>query len=143
MSPYTSIRGVVKDLAGSWATFLVTERFKNIEEMEKVRCPSFFIHGKKDRLIPYEHSRKLFEKCKSIAAMNLSDTMTHNDFNLSEDIIRPLRKFFRQIGIKTDNENDIEFPEYIRKIPSYKQDTRKNRIVTPVKFPEKKTYIFS
>lgn len=117
MSPYTSIKEAVKDIAGSWATYLVADRFKNIEEIEKVKCPCFFVHGKKDKLIPYEHSRRLFSRCKCLAAMNLSESMTHNDFSLSNDIIRPLRKFFRQLDIKPDAENEVKLPEYIFKIP--------------------------
>lgn len=117
MSPYTSIRDAVRDIAGNWATYLVAERFKNIEEIEKVKCPCFFVHGKKDKLIPYEHSRRLFSRCKSLAAMNLSESMTHNDFSLSNDIIRPLRKFFRQLDIKPDGENNPKLPDYIFKIP--------------------------
>mmetsp|Transcript_33754 Transcript_33754/g.30592 ORF Transcript_33754/g.30592 Transcript_33754/m.30592 type:complete len:100 (-) Transcript_33754:190-489(-) len=95
MSPYTSIKNIVKDLVGSFGSLFVADRFKNIEEIERVKCPCFFVHGKMDKLIPYEHSKELFSKCKCLAAMNISETMTHNNFSLSNDIIRPLRKFFR------------------------------------------------
>lgn len=117
MSAYTTIKEAVKDIAGTWATIFVAERFKNVEEIEKVKCPTFLVHGKKDKLIPYEHTKKLFSKCKCLAAMNLSDTMTHNDFSLSNDIIRPLRKFFRQLEIRPDVGKDVTFPDYLFKIP--------------------------
>ena len=62
MSAFTSIKDVVKDLAGKWATYLIKERFLNIEHISKVNSPSFFIHGQKDSLIPYKHSQKLKSK---------------------------------------------------------------------------------
>ena len=62
MSAFTSIKAVVKDLAGKWATFLIKERFPNFEHISKVTCPSFFVHGLKDSLIPYKHSQELQSK---------------------------------------------------------------------------------
>ena len=59
MSAFTSIRSVVKDLAGAWAQFIIKERFNNLEEIVKVTCPTFFVHGQKDRLVPYSHSERL------------------------------------------------------------------------------------
>ncbi len=33
--------------------YLIADRFKNIDEIKNVKCPTMFIHGKKDNLIPY------------------------------------------------------------------------------------------
>ena len=62
MSPFTSIRAVVKDMAGSWAQHLFKERFNNLEAIKKVSCPTFIVHGQRDRIIPFEHSKKLHGK---------------------------------------------------------------------------------
>jgi fermentation-respiration switch protein FrsA (DUF1100 family) len=59
MSAFTSIRAVVRDLAGKWAQYLIKERFNNLEYMSRVTCPSFLIHGLKDNLIPYKQSQEL------------------------------------------------------------------------------------
>ena len=143
MSPYTSIRAVVRDIAGSWASYFVAERFKNIEEIEKVQCPCFFVHGSKDKLISHEHTQKLFEKCKSVAGINISESMTHNDFSLSSDIVRPLKKFFKQLDIKPEPSPEIPFPEYIKRVPADKVSRKiKKSITLPSTFPEKKTYNF-
>mmetsp|Transcript_30755 Transcript_30755/g.27956 ORF Transcript_30755/g.27956 Transcript_30755/m.27956 type:complete len:222 (+) Transcript_30755:33-698(+) len=53
MSAYTSIKRVVKDMAGSIAAGLVAERFKNIDEISKVKSPVLIIHGIADKLISY------------------------------------------------------------------------------------------
>jgi len=47
MSPYTSIKAAVAGIAGNLVSSLFAERFCNIDEMEKVECPCFLIHGKK------------------------------------------------------------------------------------------------
>lgn len=55
ISGFTSIRGVVSDLAGV-LKFLVKERFNNLEHIAKVVSPTFFLHGKKDTLISHNQS---------------------------------------------------------------------------------------
>lgn len=125
MSPYTSIKAVVRDIAGQILSSFVAERFSNIEEIEKAECPCFFIHGKKDKIIPWEHSRALFIKCKSVAGINLSESMTHNTFKMTNDIVNPTKKFLKQLGIK-GQKGKIEFPDYVLKVPlkEYKAKTR-------------------
>lgn len=62
MSPYTSIKDVVKNKVG-FLSFLVAEHFDNLKYMSEVKCPTFIVHGQKDTLIPYCHSQQLHEKC--------------------------------------------------------------------------------
>lgn len=59
MSSFLSLRSVVKDHVGSLHNIL-KERFNNYENIQKVKCPCFFIHGLQDKLISYQHSQKLF-----------------------------------------------------------------------------------
>jgi fermentation-respiration switch protein FrsA (DUF1100 family) len=65
MSAYTSIKGIISDFfftAGKFASWLLKERFNNIEYIENVKCPALFIHGKADKLISYQHSKTLANK---------------------------------------------------------------------------------
>jgi len=62
MSGFTSIRSVVKDFAGSWATYLIKERFDNLKAIAEVTCPTFIVHGQSDKLIPFSHSKQLHGK---------------------------------------------------------------------------------
>ena len=39
MSPYTSIKQVSRDLVGNVAAFLLSDRFRNIDVIDKVECP--------------------------------------------------------------------------------------------------------
>ena len=59
MSAYTSIKDVARSMLG-WMQFLsiiVYERFRNIDMIKDVNCPTFFLHGLMDRLIPPTHSQ--------------------------------------------------------------------------------------
>ena len=62
MSAFTSIRGVVRDLAGNFLQYLIKERFNNLENMAKVKCPAFIVHGLMDTFISYKHSQDLYSK---------------------------------------------------------------------------------
>ena len=44
MSPYTSIKNVVKNKVG-FLCALVAEHFDNLKLMPKVMCPTFIVHG--------------------------------------------------------------------------------------------------
>ena len=45
MSPFTSIKDLVKTLIGKAAVFLVKDRFRNIDKIVNVNCPTFIVHG--------------------------------------------------------------------------------------------------
>ncbi len=58
MSSFLSLKSLVKDHIGSLHNIL-KERFNNFENIKKVKCPCFFIHGLQDKLISFQHSQKL------------------------------------------------------------------------------------
>lgn len=123
ISPYTSIKAVVKDIAGQLVSTLFAERFNNIEEIEKVECPCLFIHGKKDTIIPWSHSKALYAKCRSLASVSFSETMGHNAFKSSSDIIVPIKNFIRKREFKPEK-STIALPDYIYKIPLKREKTK-------------------
>jgi len=115
LSPFTSIKGIVKDNYGSLVSSLIRERFENIEKTKKVECSTLFIHGEDDELIPFDHSKSLLSHCKSPAKLHISRKMAHNKFDVVSDIIVPIQMFFEEVGI-TINYNDIlNFPDYVFK----------------------------
>jgi len=54
MSAFTSIKAIIKDLIGKVASWLVRERFVNVDAIKEVTCPTLIIHGKSDELIPWQ-----------------------------------------------------------------------------------------
>lgn len=65
MSPFSSFREVAKHLIGNIFSYLIADRFRNIEHIKDVKAPIFLIHGKKDELVPYSHSKDLYKKNSS------------------------------------------------------------------------------
>ena len=102
MSAYTSIRRAVKSIAGSVAQYLVADRFKNIDHMPFVKCPTFILHGQKDKLIPYSHAQELHELCGGPSNLYLPPEMDHNEFDYIDDLIHPLLKFFKQCQLQLE-----------------------------------------
>jgi len=118
MSPYTSIRDVAKNIAGSLAQYFVADRFRNIDKMKKVGCSACFLHGMKDKLIPLKHCQELkdelekFSKEKGIIVTHhFGQNMTHNDFHFVHDLINPLKDFFKKckIELKSSDNDENEF----------------------------------
>jgi len=69
-------------------------------KIPNAECPILLIHGRKDTLIPYSHSEKLMWAAeKSICHLHLSPTMTHNDFNLEDDLIKPIQFMLKKCSI--------------------------------------------
>lgn len=99
MSAYTSIKEAAGDLAGRIGKSLVKERFENIKNMPHITCPTFFVHGIQDKVIPYTHSQKLHEQCKGPSSLFLPPLMNHNNFDYCDDLILPIATFLSQSGI--------------------------------------------
>lgn len=55
MSPFTSIKEAANSLVG-FLSIILKDRFRNIDIISKVKSPILLIHGKADKLIPYDHS---------------------------------------------------------------------------------------
>lgn len=119
LSPYTSLRLLIKSLAGSFMQYLVKDQLKNIEYLKKVTCPVLLIHGKKDGLIPYKHSEQLASVCAGSVTIFLSETMTHNKFEYYEDVISPIDKFFRENNIELHPTEPVQVPAEYLNTPSY------------------------
>jgi|LauGreDrversion4_2_1035121.scaffolds.fasta_scaffold73939_1 hypothetical protein len=115
MSPYTSIKDVSKSLFGKMS-FLVTpfviERFRNIDSIKSSRCPVFFLHGLKDKLIPHSHTLELNNHCPSISYLQLPENMDHNNFDFDEDLIKPFKAFLKKIdeGIAAEKKRALLNP---------------------------------
>ena len=45
MSPFKSLRDVIRETAGRFLQYLVNDRFRNIDNIKNVKCPTFLVHG--------------------------------------------------------------------------------------------------
>ena len=123
ISAFTSIKAVADNLVG-FLKILVKDRLMSVDYIKRVTCPILFIHGQKDPLIPFKETIILKDNCDCPFEVVLPIDMTHNDFNLHEDILEPINKFIIKNcnidGEKNKFENDqkikelYEMPEYIK-----------------------------
>ncbi len=95
MSPFKSLKDAAVAVVGSFLASLVADRLDNSEMIKDVTAPVFIIHGRKDELIPYQQAEALLENCNrsKFSYLLLPPEMTHNLFNVEDDLVRPLIKF--------------------------------------------------
>lgn len=72
ISPFTSIKRMVNEFGGSLATNFIKNHFDNLGIINQVKSPLLLIHGKRDKLISYEHSRDIFEKFQGMTELFLA-----------------------------------------------------------------------
>ena len=76
-----------------------------------------FIHGKKDTLIPYEHSQLIMANFKGKSEFHFPEEMDHNQFQMDEDVLIPIKKFLEKNTLY-DSENyflndEFQFPRIL------------------------------
>ena len=104
MSAYTSLRAVIKKIAGKVLQYVVRERFRNKDAMKHVVCPVFLIHGIRDQLIPYTQSQELLQACQNAPCyLSLPEEMDHTEFDFLNDLSFPLKEFLHKFDIKREN----------------------------------------
>lgn len=88
VSPFLSIRHIVKDFLGGFGAFFMKETLLNSQELiKKVTCPTLLIHGKKDGLISFKHSQILYENLNpniKIKMIKIFPDMDHTNMLLYE-----------------------------------------------------------
>lgn len=111
VSPYTSIKNVSKELVGNFiGGLLIKERFSNINKINEVSCPILLIHGKKDKLVPHQHSQCLAKTAENSIRVKvcLNENMEHNHFNMYIEIVNPIFEFFKDLEYSQDPERIIK-----------------------------------
>ena len=125
ISAFTSIKAVANNLVG-FLNILIKERFISSDYIKDVTCPILLIHGQSDPLIPFTETLKLKDNCNCPYEVLLPKFMTHNDFDLDDDIINPIIDFMIrhcfidketcEFDLTDDNiKNLFNTPEEVRK----------------------------
>jgi len=100
-APFESISDVVSSYAGDWASYLVSNRFRNIDKIKNVSCPLLIIHSEKDEIIPIKQGENLVAKARehhvNVRFHKIKDLL-HNETNVSRDISKPVRKMLKTSG---------------------------------------------
>jgi len=78
VAAFASINQVIRSLVGSLVSKVFLERFPNIQLIGNVSCPTLFIHGEKDSLVPPSQSVALFKQCRARKLLITPPSMEHN-----------------------------------------------------------------
>ena len=62
MSPFISIKTIVKEKTFEWIANMIPEKFNNLERCKNSKSPVLFIHGAEDEIVAVKHTEILFEK---------------------------------------------------------------------------------
>jgi fermentation-respiration switch protein FrsA (DUF1100 family) len=95
ISAFTSLKEVVSDRVGFFS-FLLKEQFLNSSLIDQVICPTLFIHGKNDTMVPSSHSEELFKECRAKKAIVVHEEMTHDFYLYKLHVVSPAKKFFEK-----------------------------------------------
>lgn len=105
VAAFASVNQVIRSLAGGLIAKAFLERFPNISLIGNVSCPTLFIHGEKDNLVPPSQSVALFKQCRARKLLITPPSMEHNT-NLFSDasfLAVPAINFFGLPGYQQDS----------------------------------------
>jgi fermentation-respiration switch protein FrsA (DUF1100 family) len=100
-SPFTSLVDVGRlhypILPVRW---LLRDRFSSIDAIERVRSPVLIVAGDRDRIVPLEQSRQLFDRTPEPRQLLIVSGADHNDAELLDgrQMIEAVRKFLEGLG---------------------------------------------
>jgi fermentation-respiration switch protein FrsA (DUF1100 family) len=78
-STFTSASDVARHALGSPIAALLRGRFESDRKIQNIRCPLLFFHGDRDRIIPLDLGRRLFEMAPEPKAFETLRGAGHND----------------------------------------------------------------
>lgn len=104
VNAFTTLRAAVRGLAGDFLAWLFPDSFNNERLISNVSCATLFIHGSLDRLVPAEHSVRLFKKCRSRKLLVTPPRMEHNSHLFADPgfLAVPSIHFFCFPGYRTE-----------------------------------------
>ena len=92
LSAFATLAGLADRLLFRGAGLLVGVSFDNLRRITFCTCELLVLHGERDELVPAGDALVLYNAAKNAALRNLflRETMTHNGFDMVEDIVRPM-----------------------------------------------------
>ena len=91
-APFTSITDIAKKRYKIYPVkYLILDKFDNFSKISKVLSPLLVISGKKDEVVPHEHSQKLYFNANEPKSSVFIDEAMHNnlyDFDIDKHVIK-------------------------------------------------------
>ena len=127
ISPFLSIRHMIRDILGRFISFAIRDRFKSGEYIKLVESPILIIHGQIDSIIKYYHATELYNRTTAPCELILPENMEHNEFDFYHEFSEPLQDFIVRNNIFGDaSDETITISEEIKKTPEEFKNPPKN-----------------
>lgn len=99
-STFTSVADMARAVTGIPLGALIGRRFASDEKISRVRCPILFFHGDRDRIVPFELGRRLFEAAPAPKHFETIAGAGHNDTALvgGAPYYQRIRDFLDQVA---------------------------------------------
>ena len=77
-------------------SLLLKDRYEIIKKLENINCPILIMHGKKDKIVPFQMGKKVFKNAKEPKFSYFPDDDDHM-MNYNKDLLDALSNFFKSI----------------------------------------------
>ena len=78
-------------------SFLLKDRFETIKKLKNISSPILVMHGKKDKIVPFDMGKKVFEKANEPKFSYFPDNDDHM-MEYNEELLETLSNFFKTIS---------------------------------------------
>jgi pimeloyl-ACP methyl ester carboxylesterase len=102
ISPFLSIRHMIRDILGRFISFAIRDRFKSGDYIQEVKSPILIIHGQIYSIIKYYHATELYNRTTAPCELILPENMEHNEFDFYHEFSEPLQDFIARNNIFGD-----------------------------------------
>ena len=130
IAAFLSICDIVRDLKGSVIVTMLAEtianRWNSSMRVTEITCPTLFIHGMKDDVIPWTHSKQLHEKCSAEKKfLRLCPNATHKQFEEPVDTVEAMASFLGECLCPDDDAVLTNVPQFMFVCPQSIIETEK------------------
>ena len=86
---------------------LLRDRFATVDKIRRIRAPLLVIAGGRDRIVPIENTRRLYDAAAPPKTLLVLPDADHNDKELlaGEEMIRAITGFLQPLGLRPDSNN--------------------------------------
>ena len=96
-SPFTSMTDAAKHYYPYLpVSLLLKDKYDSIEKIKNINIPILVMHGKKDKIIPFEMGKKIFESANQPKFFYSPDNDDHM-MNYDENLLKAIKSFLKKI----------------------------------------------
>ena len=141
IAAFKSVKDIIKDREDGGLLSLLVDSIENrwvsSDRIKHVSCPSLFLHGQCDGLIPASHSRELFLRCGSLLKqLRICPKADHCNFDEPHDTVHPMAEFLTRVWGQQQEQQSMRSTSSLQPFALQSNTGDSARIVVPAIFYE-------